>query len=356
MKKKLFSLLFVLLILVTLSGCISLRAQLPYESPNAYEQMRIDMVASVEPSVVAVRTETGHGSGIIYKVENLGDNVKRYYVITNHHVVKDAGEMKIYFGAGIDQIPVVDVASFELYDIAVVRFDTTRLLNVHQSPVLNDNARLELIKGQDVFAMGTPQNIDKFNYLTSGVISLTSYNYNGVIGLALMHDAELNPGNSGGPLFNLKGELIGINTAKVSSVSTSDGVIAAEGLNYALSINKLAPVIRGFTGSDFVPAVRKARLGVTVQEVSVFLESNDAALLPENPVGVVVIELDETRDSFGKIQINDLIFEMDGDPVTSIADIVSNLTNADFGDIHQLKVFRKVGESFEVFTYNITLS
>jgi serine protease Do len=358
MKKKLLLLVIVLFATLTLAGCLQLKAQLPYESPSVYEQMRIDMVNEVMPSVVAVRTETGHGSGIIYKVEDIGDGVKRYYALTNYHVILDAGEMNIYFGPDADPISVVDVAGFELYDIAVVRFDTTRDLQVHHSPAIDDKEGIELVLGQDVIAIGTPQDIDKFNYVSNGILSMKDYTYNGVTNLGLMHNAELNPGNSGGPLFNLNGDLIGINVAKVSTISGQDGELAAEGLNYSLNINVLAAIVSTFKDSDFEAVVRSPRLGVTVQDVSVFLEDpeNDPSVLPPNPVGVVVIGLDETRDAIGKIEVYDLIIQMNGILITSIADIAAQLEDAEFGDEHDVTVLRNVDGEFLEFTYTITLS
>ncbi|MFP4186898.1 MAG: S1C family serine protease [Acholeplasmataceae bacterium] len=358
MRKKLLLIVIVLFTTLTLAGCMELKAQLPYESPSDYEQMRIDMINEVEPSVIAIRTETGHGSGIIYRAEDIGDGVNRYYALTNYHVILDAGEMNVYFGPDEDPINVVDVAGFELYDIAVVRFDTTRDLQVHESPALDDKEGIELVPGQDVFAIGTPEDIDKFNYTTSGILSLKDFTYNGVTNLGLMHNAELNPGNSGGPLFNLNGDLIGINVAKVSTISGKDGEVAAEGLNYSLNINVLATIVSEFKESDFEAVVRSPRLGVTVQEVSVFLEDpkNDPDLLPPDPVGVVVIDLDETREAIDVIEVYDLIIEMNGVPITSIADIGAQIEDGEFGDEHEVTVIRKVDGEFQEFTYTIPLS
>ncbi len=357
MKKKLLSMFIVVFSVLLLVGCsLELRAEVPYTSPIAYEQLRIDMIALVQPSVVVVKTETGHGSGIIYKSETLEDNMFRYYIMTNSHVVEDGGEMSVQFGDVIEDIQVTDYASNPTYDIAVVRIETTEILRVHHIASIDDNTITEIIVGQDVYAIGTPQSIDKFNYVTQGIVSIASYPYNGVPGLVLMHDAELNPGNSGGPLFNLNGEVIGINVAKVANISTVDGTIAAEGLNYSLSINKIAPIVRGFTGTDFEAVVRRPRLGITVQEVSVFLESHEASLLPENPVGVVVIDFDLTRNAHLVLEEFDLIIEMNGTPITSIADVALQLEGAEFGDIHVVKVLRYNGSAFVEVTVNITLS
>jgi serine protease Do len=358
MKKRVLGLLLIIFTALLLTGCtLSLRAVEPYQSPTPYEQLRIDMIATVEPSVVVVKTETGHGSGIIFKSEPVqGTSLTRYYIMTNFHVVEDGGEMTIHFGKDKVDIPVKDYAGYKLYDIAVVRIETDRQLRVHPVAPINNNTITEIIKGQDVYAIGTPQEIDKFNYVTQGIVSLTTYAYNGVAGLAIMHDAELNPGNSGGPLFNLNGDLIGINVAKVANVSSKDGTIAAEGLNYSLSINKIAPTIRSFNESSYTAVVRRPRLGITVQEVSVFLEQNEASLLPPNPVGVVVIGFDLTRNAHEVLEEFDLIIEMNGTAITSIADIAAQLEGAEFGDPHVLKVMRKVNGSFVEVTVTIELS
>lgn len=358
MKKRLLSIFLVVLTVITLAGCtFQLRAEIPYVAPHTYEELRINMLAEVSASVVVVKTESGHGSGIIFKSEPIAETSKTlYYVMTNQHVVEDGGEMRIHFGAGEDDINVRDYASYELYDIAVVRFETERVLRVHPVGPINDNTITQIVLGQDVYAIGTPEDIQKFNYVTQGIVSMVSYPYNNVPGLSIMHNAELNPGNSGGPLFNLNGDLIGINVAKVATVFTSDGSIAAEGLNYSLSINKIAPIVRGFTEASYTAVIRKPRLGVTVQEVAVFLESNDASLLPPNPVGVVVIGFDMTRNAHEQMELYDLIIEMNGVAVTSIASIAAQLQGAAFGDPHTLKVLRKVGTEFQQFTITIILS
>lgn len=364
MKRKLFNMLLVVFSIFLLAGCqVELRAKVDYVSPNMYEQLRIEMIAEAEKATIAVKTDTGHGSGIIYKVEEVAEEpgLFRYYAMTNHHVIEEASEAKIYFGNSLNDIAVIDVASNERYDIAVLRFETTRVLDVHTVKAFqpNDegqNVFLELIKGQDVYAIGSPQSLSHYNYVTQGVLSLLSVSYNQVPGLAFMHDAELNPGNSGGPLFNLNGDLIGINVAKISNISTSDGVISGEGLNYTLSINALAPVVLGFEEDDFTTLERKARLGVTVSEIADFLTENDASLLPLNPVGVVVVDFDYTRNAHLVLEMYDLIIEMNGTPITSIPDLAAQLADGEFDEEFTLKVLRKVEGEFVEVIVTIALS
>ena len=351
--KKIISLLIMIITLSVLTGCFDTRSTVPYESPSTYESMRIEMIAEVSPSVIVVKTESGHGSGLIYKQEG---NV--YYAITNQHVVEDGGEMSIYFGGNRDEIAVTKVASNALLDVAVVQFETEDQLVVYESRAVNGE-KIEIIRGQDVYAIGTPENLNKFNYVTQGVIAMASFPYNGIEDLAIMHDAELNPGNSGGPLFNLNGEFIGINVAKIPSIATETGSIAAEGLNYSLNINEIYfRFLSSLDETDFTLIERRPRLGVTVQDATVFLENpeNDATAIPENTPGVVIIGLDETRDAMNYLEINDLIIKMNGNTISTIADIGTELNDAEFGDTHTVTVLRKVNGEFVELTFTITLS
>ena len=371
MRKKIVLLIMVLFSSFILVGCglrlIAEREVIPFVSRFEEEQLRIQMIADVEKSVVVVKTETGHGSGIIFKVENAPTETeptrKRYSVLTNQHVVEDGGEMRIHFGDDSLDLAVVDYAEYKPYDIAVVRFTTTRILRVQDIIPLRVNPddankfyEIEILKGQDVYAIGTPKDIKLFNYVTKGIVSLNSYPYNGIQFLGVMHNAELNPGNSGGPLFNSNGDVIGINVAKVPSISTQDGVIAAEGLNYALSINKIANIIRTFNESSYTKVERKARLGISVKEVSVFLADNSPTLLPDNPIGVVVVELDPTRFAKDFLKVYDLITRVNLTQVTSIQDLSSVLGTGTFGDTFEITVMRKVNGEFVELTYTISLS
>jgi serine protease Do len=351
--KKILSIIITSIAIVFLAGCFDTRSTVPYESPSTYESMRINMIATVLPSVIAVKTESGHGSGLIYKQEG---NV--YFAITNQHVVEDGGEMSIYFGGTRDEIAITKVAANALLDVAVVQFETEDQLVVYNSRAVNGE-KIEIMRGQDVYAIGTPENLNKFNYVTQGVISLETFPYNGVENLAIMHDAELNPGNSGGPLFNLNGEFIGINVAKIPSIATKTGSIAAEGLNYSLNINEIYfRFLSTLDEDDFTQIERRPRLGVTVQDSTVFLENpeNDASAIPANTTGVVVIGLDETRNAIKYLKINDLIIKMNGKNIATISDIASELTGAKFGDTHQVTVLRKVNGTFVELTFTITLS
>ncbi len=359
MKRKILALLMVLLMTFALVGCLDLRAEDPYNSPATYEQVRLDMLQSVEPSVIVVQTETGHGSGIIYQVEDTDvDGEYLYYALTNNHVVEDGGEMKIYYGDDETVIPIQDYQANALYDVAVVRFVSDLSFSVKEITQIAENTTIEIIPGQDVYAIGTPADLENFNYITSGVVSLAAQPYNNVNNLAIMHNAEINPGNSGGPLFNLNGDVIGLNVAKDAWVSTKNGDIAAEGLNYTLNMNTLAPVIRGFSAENYIEVVRTPKLGVSVVEISDYLETypGDADQFEAGASGLVVAGFDYTRNAVDVLEELDLIVAVDGTTISDIASLVAILDGADFGDTFAVTIVRLEGETFVTHTYDITLS
>lgn len=320
-----------------------------------YENYKISMINDVQKSVIIVHTDNGHGSGIIYAKEpGVGKYKYRYFVLTNAHVVEDSEEISIKYGGTNIQIPVSSYALSSLYDVAVLRVDTNEELIYHDIPAITKNEEVIIKKGQTVFAIGTPHDYKNYNYVTDGIVSLSSYPYNGVENLAIMHNAEVNPGNSGGPLFNLKGEVIGINVAKIPTVSSKDGEIAAEGLNYAININMAAERIRGFKEESFIKIVRAPKLGITVRNLS---DQRNKEVNPDyNPddypdidYGVVIIDFDYTRNGHKVFLVKDVIIAMDGKKVSEIVDLQQMLIGAEMGDKHVVTVLRKVaGEFVEV--------
>ncbi len=364
MRKRSLGMIFLLFFLVLLSGCYLFEeTETPYVPTQSYEEQRINMISDVEGAVVIVQTDNGHGSGIVYRKEVIPETTFfKYYVLTNHHVIEDGGEIIIRYGNDGPRIPVRSYASSAIYDVAVLTIETDEDLQVHLiEPFENPGTNIEIKKGQDVYAIGTPQDINKYNYVTQGIVSLASFPYNGVNGLAIMHDAEVNPGNSGGPLFNLEGKVIGINVAKVTEVSTEDGTIAAEGLNYAISINMAAVVVNGFTESDFTIIERVPRLGITVRNLVDHRNTDinpiyDATLYPDIETGVVIIDFDLTRNGYKELKIDDVIIKMNASPVETILDIQAQLLDAKMGDSHTITVLRKVDDEFVEITVTVILS
>lgn len=357
--KKYFKILLIFSIVVLLSSCV--REVNKFDIYD-FENYKINMIKDVEKSVVIITTDSGHGSGIIYdKQEGVNNYKYRYFAITNAHVIENTEEISIRFGHSSMQIPVSSYAFNDIYDIAILRIDTNEELMYHDIPPITKNKKVVIQKAQSVFAIGTPRSFSYFNYVTEGIVSLESYPYNGRDDLAIMHNAEVNPGNSGGPLFNLKGEVIGINVAKVPHVNSKDGEIPAEGLNYAININKVGELVNSFSEDSFINIVRQPKMGITVRNL---IDHKDLTINPDyNPsdypdidYGVVIIDFDYTRNGHKVFLINDVIIKVNGKAINEIPDLQDILKNAEMGDKHSVTVLRKVDGEFIEITVTIELS
>ena len=174
----------------------------------------------------------GMGSGVIYYKSLTSEGTYFYKLITNEHVIGVDGdesvvqgkeEYKIYDERYEEEI-ICDVVGMDVEnDIAILSFVSTR--NYTAVTFLDES---KVIAGKQVIAIGTPLDIEYYNTATCGIISRKNDKY-------IQHDAAINSGNSGGPLFDIYGNLVGINNAKLSGV-TSSGV-SIEGLYFAIPLN-----------------------------------------------------------------------------------------------------------------------
>ena len=116
------------------------------------------------------------------------------------------------------------------------------------------------------------------------------------------------------------------------------------------------PSLRVLKNEDYIPVVRSPKLGVTVMNISDFIQKFNPSLIPSNTPGVVVVALDSTRLAKNYIEVYDLIIKIDGINVTSRDDIAAQLVGANFGDEHSLTVLRKEGTEFVEYTFTFNLS
>lgn len=162
-------------------------------------------IAAVKKATITVRTASGHGSGFA-----VGDGS---YVITNSHVVGDAQNVTLVTDGGIEVDGRVVAVSKER-DSALIRTDALRFPSVHLNTNLPES-------GTRVYAIGTPFLEDLSGSVTSGIVSGTRM-MDGY--LWLQSDAAISPGNSGGPLMNAEGSVVGISTAGYQAGGTQTGL------------------------------------------------------------------------------------------------------------------------------------
>lgn len=251
----------------------------PNEKPSTTEQKQptqegtkvsshslSDMITDVSKGVVGVvnyavannrfvqgEVENGVGSGVIYKVD--GDST---YIVTNNHVIEGANRVEISLGA--DQTVEGEVVGADvLTDLAVVKIKTQE-----EMQALPFGETVDLRIGEDVIAIGNPLGLNLSSTATKGIISgldrtIPVETSQGMWELnVLQTDAAINPGNSGGALFNMNGEVIGINTLKIASEKV-------EGLGFAIPSEEVQTVADELIAHG---EVKRPMLGVRIVDLS----------------------------------------------------------------------------------------
>jgi serine protease Do len=275
------------------------------------------------------------GSGVIYKEVN-----GVYYVVTNAHVVDEMTKIQIFLG-GVKYYNATLVGKDTKNDVAVLTFTLDMFGGeVYVHDIFNYETE-DLIKvGQTTLAIGCPLDLDNYNTLTTGVVSK-------VTNSQIMTNAELNPGNSGGGLFNLSGRLIGINTEKQVWTSSLDDYgqveqIPVEGIGYAISLKVVKKCITDIEARG--GNIERPLMGITVTGVNSYIHSQSEYLkyLPEgSEFGIVVIEI-SPNSAAGKAGVKafDVITKIDGYDVISLNTVSDVLNSKLMSDTVTLTIYR----------------
>ena len=284
--------------------------QFPFQFPpgSPFEEMFKDFQRPTE------RKASSLGSGFIISKEGI--------IITNNHVIQDAEDILVKVNSKEYKAKVI--GSDRYSDIAVLKIETTDTfvpVNFGDS----DKARV----GDWVVAIGNPFGLG--GTVTSGIISarnrdinLTRYDD------FIQTDASINQGNSGGPLFNLKGEVIGINTAIIAP-----GQAGSIGIGFAIPANAASNVIDQLIKFG---ETRRGWLGVRIQEVT--KEIAEVEKLKE-PSGALVASVSEKSpaDKSG-LKAGDIILELDGKKINSTRELVKVVASTKVGKSVTIKVWR----------------
>jgi S1-C subfamily serine protease len=314
-----------------ISGAINETGVIPW--PTIYNQLK--------DSVVLIQTNLGLGSGFVYD--------KNGHIVTNHHVIDGAETIQITFLDG--NITSANVVGMDIYsDLAVIKVnpDVTTL-----TPVVLGNSS-ELIVGEPIAAMGNPFGLS--DTLTVGIVSSQERTLDAIGGYLIIDiiqiDAAVNPGNSGGPLVNIKGQVVGVNTAIESETGTFTGI------GFAIPSDTVKREIGDLiqTGS-----YKHTYLGISGQEINIPVAD---AIGLEKPQGILVIEVtsgspadltglrggDELKiiDGFETMIGGDVITEVNNNPVITMNDLVVYLErNTRPGDTVLLGIIRD-GQEFSL--------
>nr|WP_195847691.1 S1C family serine protease [Streptococcus uberis] len=273
------------------------------------------------------------GSGVIYKKD--GDSA---YLVTNNHVIDKAERIEIILADGSKVVGKL-IGADTYSDLAVVKISSDKIKTVAQ---FADSSKINI--GEVAIAIGSPLGTEYANSVTEGIVSslsrtVTLKNEEGqtVSTNAIQTDAAINPGNSGGPLINIEGQIIGINSSKISQSKSSGN--AVEGMGFAIPANDVIKIINQLESKGEV--VRPA-LGISMVNLS-DLSTNalDQLKVPKNVTsGIVVAKVVDNMPASGKLEQYDIITEIDGEEVSSTSDLQSILYGHDINDTVKVTFYR----------------
>ena len=323
---------------ISYNNGISKPSQTPTEAatPIAYENKSmfsvVDIAKNVGPTVVGIisrverqtffgipQISEGSGSGIIIT----GDG----YIITNNHVVEGAKELRVILNNGKEHEAKL-IGTDPRTDLAVVKIEVS---GIH-SAILGDSAQLAV--GELAVAIGNPLGNELAGSVTVGVISALNRSItidDKKLNL-IQTDAAINPGNSGGALVNSYGEVIGINTVKMSATGV-------EGIGFAIPINEAKPIIEDLMKNGYVKG--RPIIGISGRNVSEQDSKNY-----DIPVGVYVAEVSpySSAERAG-IKYGDVIIKINGITVTTIEELNMEKENFKAGDTVSITFVREGEEA-----------
>ncbi len=297
-----------------------------------------DVVDEVSPGVVGILNyqrgkkknaepePVGSGSGFILSEDG--------YVVTNHHVIEGADRITVTLKSG-ETCEATLVGGDVMTDVAVLKIDAKGL----KALSIGDSSKMRV--GEFVLAIGDPISADELSgSVTFGIISALSreINIEGFVNEYLQTDAAVNPGNSGGPLINMRGEVIGVTSAKYTTAGYDElgQSISSEGIGFALPINNVMEIVRSLieNGSTVRPGIG----------VSVVTYGEDSGKTP----GVYIYTISENgpADEAGA-KVGDRLLKVDGVALETQDAFVEAVRNKKPGDELKLLVDRN-GQEIEL--------
>jgi len=291
---------------------------------DSYSQLIINAVDKLRTPVVKIEqfdykqgreTVTGRGTGFLFSSDG--------YLFTNSHVVKKAKQLRaVLYDGNIH--PATLIGEDRYTDLAILKIDA-----IDYTPaVLGDSDHLQI--GQLAIAIGNPLGFQ--HTVTAGVISALGRTLSGETGVSMdsmiQTDASLNPGNSGGPLINADGEVIGVNTATIRG---------AQGLCFAISINTAKSVANQLIRYG---KVKRAYIGASLQQISLVPKLRTIHHLKnQQALFITQVENNSPADKGGLLS-GDILYAFNDQPVETSDQLFKLLTEDKVGQFQFVSVLR----------------
>lgn len=259
------------------------------------------------------RTQVASGSGFFVSQDG--------YIVTNNHVIEDADSLEVIL---FDETayPAKLIGKDPRTDLALIKIE------IKNAPFVQFGNSDKIEIGDWLIAIGNPLGLD-FT-VTVGILSAKNRDIFGgtAYGTFLQTDAAINQGNSGGPLFNIKGEVIGINTAIAAQ---------GQGLGFAIPSNLAVKIIEGLKEDG---EIKRGWLGVGIQNVSA--ESATNFQIPKGKKGVVITGVQANSPAEqGGLQRGDVIVQYNSKPIQKTVELQQNVAETTIGKKVNIKVYRK---------------
>ncbi|MBR5291964.1 MAG: trypsin-like peptidase domain-containing protein [Clostridia bacterium] len=273
--------------------------------------------------------DTGAGSGVIITTDG--------YIVTNNHVVEGLGNINVYLQDGT-KYPATLIGTDNFSDLAVIKIEAENL------PAATLGNSVNTAVGSTVYAIGNPLGVFTSS-VSRGIISGLdrTLTIDGVSMTLMQTDAAVNPGNSGGGLFNAEGELIGVVNAKTASVDV-------EGLGFAIPIDSAKPIISDLMDKGYVTG--RPYIGISMQDVSLrygngsnygygYFGFDPFSLFDSYITRVQVMAVEEgSAAEAGGMLVNDIITAVDGKEISGTSQLAALLYEYNVGDTVTITVLR----------------
>jgi putative serine protease PepD len=285
----------------------------------------VDVAAVVERISPSVVTVVASGDGSFGPGRSTGTGVvitSDGEILTNSHVIEDSDEVFVLFGDSIDPIPADVLAADPGNDLALLKVDLDGLVPA----VFADPDSISI--GDEVVAVGFALDLDGGPTVTRGIVSAlnrTIANSDGALDGLIQTDAAISSGNSGGPLLNASGEVVGINTAVFQSSMNT----AANNVGFAIAVGEALPVIETLRGLAAGESRIEGYLGVGLEDR---LDGGRGAVITE--VG------DDSPASLAGIEPGDIVVDVDGTPIDGQGALIAAIRDRSPGDTIAIEVLR----------------
>ena len=288
----------------------------------------------------------GAGSGIV-----VGEDDEKLLIATNNHVVSGANEVSVCFNDSEDAVVAATVEGTDpKNDLAIVSVDKEDIDKdvLKQVKVISIGSSADLSVGDQVIAIGNALGYGQS--VTTGIVSALDREaqIENMAAKLIQTDAAINPGNSGGALLNMKGELVGINSAKFASETV-------EGMGYAIPIDTAKPILDKLinrASKEVVSDEEAGFMGITVTDVS--KEASENYGIPEGAY-IATVEEGGAADKAG-IAKGDVIVEFDGTSVNGASDLKEQIAYYRSGETVEVKFMRMDNGGYKENTVKVTLA